>query len=196
MALCLTTAGLAAGCDDSDSSEDGAADDTGSADGGDGDGGDEGDNTIPANEYCADVDNWDPAWVQFEAEVLDIANQRRAEGADCGSEGTFGSAEPLVVHGALTCAARVHAQDMVDRGYFDHTGQDGSSPWDRMERAGYSWRNAGENIAQGYPDPEAVMQGWMDSDGHCSNIMNPSLRELGVGYVGGSNMWVQVFGTR
>ena len=156
----------------------------------------EGDNTIPRNDYCGDVGDWDPEWEAFELEVLSIANQRRSEGANCGSNGDFDPAPALAVHGALTCAARVHAMDMAVNGYFDHSSQDGTSPWERMEAAGYNWSNAGENIARGQRDPAAVMDAWMSSDGHCSNIMNPNLQELGVGFHGDGNFWVQNFGTR
>jgi uncharacterized protein YkwD len=31
-----------------------------------------------------------------------------------------------------------------------------------------------------------VMDGWMSSDGHCANIMNPALRDFGVACVPGA----------
>ena len=82
------------------------------------------------------------------------------------------------------------------RGFFDHTNPDGLSPWDRVDLTDYSGNASGENIAQGYPDPAAVMAGWMASDGHCANIMNPDNTELGVGYYGDNSYWTQVMGWR
>ena len=44
-----------------------------------------------------------------------------------------------------------------------------------------------------------MVAGWLQSAGHCRNIMNPSFRELGVGYAqGGSygHYLVQNFGAR
>lgn len=153
-------------------------------------GGDEG---VPTSGYCDPVSDWEQELVDMEVEVLALVNDARSNGADCGSAGSFGAAGPLAMQENLRCAARVHSMDMVERGYFDHTNPDGESPWDRMARAGYSHRTAGENIAAGYPTAEAVVQGWLDSDGHCSNIMNDGFEEIGVGLF--DRHWTQVFGT-
>lgn len=159
----------------------------------DGGGGGGGGDDIPALAYCDDVRSWDDAWRALEQDVLTIVNQRRAEGADCGSEGTFGPADPLTMNGALRCASRLHSMDLSVRGFWDHTNPEGETPWDRFELAGYSWRAAGENIARGSSTAEGVMGQWMGSDGHCSNIMNPSFTEIGVGYYAQGNYWTQGF---
>lgn len=130
----------------------------------------------------------------FEEQVLELVNAERAAGADCGSAGVFDPAGPLTMNADLRCAARTHSQDMVDRDYFDHTNPDGESPGDRIDATGYQWRSWGENIAWGQPAPEAVVDAWMNSDGHCSNIMNAGFTEIGVGYAEGS-VWTQVFAT-
>jgi uncharacterized protein YkwD len=89
---------------------------------------------------------------------------------------------------------------MADREFFDHQNPDGESPWDRFEEAGYTnYRAAGENIAAGNAQAASTMQQWMNSDGHCANIMNPDFSEIGVGYYpGGSygHLWTQAFGDR
>jgi len=148
---------------------------------------------LPANAYCDAVADWDAGRVQFEADVLDLINTRRGEGATCGDLGTFEPAGPLTVNGALTCAARNHSMDMGVRDFFSHTNPDGDGPGDRIVLAEYVYSNWGENIARGYPSPEAVVEGWMNSQGHCANLMNPSFTETGVGYYDG-NYWTQVFG--
>jgi uncharacterized protein YkwD len=86
------------------------------------------------------------------------------------------------------------AADMVDRNYFDHTNPDGEEPWDRMERAGYTWSSAGENIAAGNGTATATMDQWMNSPGHCRNIMSGDFVDVGVGHVESAAMWTQVFG--
>lgn len=146
---------------------------------------------LPA--WCAPTAGWSSASAQWEAEVLDIVNARRAEGADCGSEGSFGPADPLTAQANLQCAARMHSLDMEERNFNMHTNPDGEGPGERVGYAEYDWSTWGENIAWGYPDPAAVMAGWMSSDGHCSNIMNPAFVHLGVGHYG-ANQWTQVFG--
>lgn len=143
--------------------------------------------------YCAPTTDWDSADVAFEDEVLSIANQRRSEGATCGGE-VMPAVGPLTAESRLRCAARRHSLDMIERDFFDHTNPDGELPWDRMAKAGYAdFSSAGENIAGGYPTPAAVMEGWMNSPGHCTNIMNGTFTQLGVGYTMG--MWTQVFAT-
>jgi len=155
---------------------------------------------VPDNAYCVAVGDWDPAWAQLELDVLEIVNQVRATGADCHSKGMFGATSPLTMNPALRCAARKHSADMAARNFFDHTNPDNESPWDRMGKAGYGgYSNAGENIAAGSPDAQGTMNQWMDSDGHCANIMNPGFKEIGVGYSTGGqygHLWTQVFGAK
>ena len=94
----------------------------------------------------------------------------------------------------LAVAAQLHAQDMVDNGYFDHSSQDGRSFDERAKDAGYDGSPRGENIAQGQRTPEQVMDSWMNSSGHHANIMSDGSSEIGVGLV--DFTWVQVFGYR
>lgn len=150
--------------------------------------------------YCFSVADgkWLAAWRDREQEVLDLVNAARAQGADCGGMGQFGPAGPLALEARLHCAARKHSQDMAERSYFDHTNPDGEDPFDRMAQAGYtSFAAAGENIAAGSDDPALTVQGWLDSDGHCANMMNPQYQHLGVGFYEGPGpltfYWTQVF---
>lgn len=159
------------------------------------DGSVEADPEIPTNAYCEPVIEWTVELAVEEDEIVDLVNQRRAAGADCGSEGTFGAAEPLAVHGALHCAARAHSKDMLDRNFFDHVNPDGETPFDRMAKAGYEFSAAAENIAQGQVTADEVMDGWMTSPGHCRNIMDPTFAEIGVGAADGA-IWTQTFGVR
>ena len=129
----------------------------------------------PSNDWPAD-------WARFEQEVLAETNARRARGAVCGNQ-SFGPAGPVRAHGVLRTAARRHSDDMAARGFFDHTNPDGRSPADRAIAAGYQGGFVGENIAGGQTTPRQVVQEWMDSPGHCLNIMDPRYTALGVGYV-------------
>ena len=152
---------------------------------------------VPDIAYCAEVSDWDEASISLEEDVLEIVNEHRAAGADCGAEGSFGPASPLTMNDNLRCAARKHSADMAANNYFSHSSQDGSSPGDRIDEAEYTWSTWGENIAGGSPDAAGTMDQWMNSDGHCANIMNPGFTEIGVGYaVGGEfgHTWTQVFG--
>lgn len=114
----------------------------------------------------------------------------------------------LTFNQLLTNAAQGHAVDMATHDFVGHTGSDGSSPWDRMERAGYQWSAAAENAAAGYSSPESVVDGWYNevppNDGHRLNMLNCGLQDIGVGYyylandtgaVNYHHYWVQLFGT-
>ena len=63
-------------------------------------------------------------------------------------------------------------------------------------RSGYAWRAWAENIAAGQPDAASVVQGWMSSAGHRTNILNPGYTDIGVGLAysaSGVPYWTQDF---
>jgi uncharacterized protein YkwD len=132
------------------------------------------------------------------ARIVAIANEHRASGYNCGGQ-QMPPVGPLVMSAELQRAAQLHAQDMADNNYFDHTSLDGRSFSARSRDAGYTGSPTGENIAAGNSTPEATMQQWMSSPGHCRNIMSGSSNEIGVGHgLGGryGHYWVQKFGWR
>jgi uncharacterized protein YkwD len=104
-------------------------------------------------------------------EFVDLMNAHRA---------SVGCA-PLVWHDGTARVAKRHSEDMVERSFFDHTNPDGESPFDRLRNAGITWTRAGENIAAGYADAAAVLQGWLASPGHRANIENCAYTHHGVG---------------
>ncbi len=117
---------------------------------------------------------------KFQSRALQQVNGYRKSGYDCRSEGYFAPTRPLAWNTALQSAASDHSIDMATHNYFSHTGLDGSDPGARITRAGYAWSTWGENIAAGYDTVRAVVDGWMQSDGHCANIMSPQFREMGL----------------
>lgn len=155
----------------------------------------EADPAIPGNAFCAGVLDWDPGLVALEDEVLALVNEHRAAGASCGGQGDFASTHALEVDGALRCAARVHSKAMVEQGFFAHDSPSGETTFDRIEKAGYDYQAAGENIAQGYATSAEAVAGWMDSDGHCANIMSPTFEHTGIGVFEPAT-WTQTFGAR
>jgi len=202
--LCVVV--LAAGCGIVDGTGDEGAGDSGDESGasdadadGASDDGAPGESDVPDVEYCAGVAAWPADARAFETEVVVLVNEERAQGATCGSD-SFAAAGPLTMEPRLHCTARVHSLDMATRGFFDHVNPDGEDPFDRMTRAGYDYQAAGENIAAGQTTPQEVVAGWMESPGHCSNIMSPDFTQIGVGYVFTAegqfpHYWTQTFGT-
>ena len=122
----------------------------------------------------------------FAAAALAAINQRRAAGATCGSRGVFAAAAPLRWSAQLAEASAAHSTDMATLNYFSHTSADGRSMTDRVNATGYAWASLGENIAAGYTGIDSVVEGWMRSDGHCANIMNPDFDEMGLACVVGA----------
>ena len=160
---------------------------------------------VPGTPHCQPVSVWHGMMAQFEDRVLDLVNQRRSMPAICGSV-ELAPAPPLTPNAALRCSARLHSKDMAERNFFEHTNPDGKSASRRMTDAGYRWRASGENIAFGQSTPEEVVQTWMESPGHCMNIMGARFQELGVGAFLAQAMtqwgprdriyWTQNFGSR
>ncbi|NWF28935.1 CAP domain-containing protein [Streptomyces sp. PKU-EA00015] len=120
-----------------------------------------------------------------EAAVLNLVNEERAK-VGC---------SPFKASPALAELARVHSKDMAVRGFFDHTNPDGQTPWDRAAAANVA-NLGGENIARGQADAGAVLNAWMQSEGHRANILNCDFTTMGVGvYMGdGGPWWTQNFG--
>jgi len=132
--------------------------------------------------------------------VLELTNQARSHARRCGAE-AFPAALPLAPASlALERAALEHSQDMANHGYMDHTGRDGTTPADRVTRAGYKWKSIGENLASGVMTPEDVVSGWVGSPHHCENLMSSRFTEMAVAYAvnpssSGGIYWTQMFGT-
>ncbi|MET9374178.1 CAP domain-containing protein [Streptomyces sp. NPDC002992] len=123
--------------------------------------------------------------VAAEAEVVRLVNEERAK-VGC---------TPVRSDSALAALAGAFSQDMAQRGFFDHTDPEGDTPWERARQAGVSGLG-GENIARGQADAAAVMESWMNSDGHRANILNCDYTTLGVGvhFADGGPWWTQDFG--
>lgn len=141
-----------------------------------------------------------PEWRDAGQAILDGVNAARARPRSCGDR-NYPAAPPLRWNGALGEAALMHSRDMAAKRYFSHQGKDGSQAGERASRAGYAWRRIGENIAFGQRTPQDAVASWLDSPGHCANIMHPGFTEMGAAYgltperQTGVIYWTQVFGT-
>ncbi|MGW0603697.1 CAP domain-containing protein [Streptomyces sp. NPDC002640] len=135
----------------------------------------------PASGGGADLSQEDAA----RAQVLQLVNQERAA-AGC---------SPVKADSGLTELADDFSSAMAEQDFFDHTDPSGATPWDRAAAAGVS-NLGGENIARGQADAAAVMDAWMQSDGHRANILNCDFKTLGVGvhFASGGPWWTQDFG--
>lgn len=201
LACAIALTAIAFGCDDLATAPDADAD-SGTDVTTDASSGDTGVTDAGNSSLDATIDtpsDWPAEWVEFEERVLELVNDERASGAICGGR-AFGSAPALVFNAELTQAARGHSEDMAVLGFFDHDSPDGREFSDRIADANFTGGfPIGENIAVGYANPQQVVDGWMESTGHCENIMNPDFRTLGTGYFADpqsewTHYWTQNFG--
>jgi uncharacterized protein YkwD len=110
-------------------------------------------------------------------------------------ERTSRGLSPLVLDAALQELARSYAKEMFQQGYFSHYDPEGRSPFDRMNEAGITYMNAGENLALA-PSVDLAHQGLMNSPGHRANILSPNYQKVGIGVMDGGiygKMFVQEF---
>jgi uncharacterized protein YkwD len=139
--------------------------------------------------------------VDLQAQVLADLNRHRAAGANCGTKGLYGPATAVTWNALLETAALRHSQDMADKNYFSHVSANGNTLQQRIDATGYAWMGIGENIAASYGSVSDVVTAWIDSDGHCANMMNPNFAEIGLACVRGTsattyrNYWTLNFGT-
>jgi uncharacterized protein YkwD len=129
----------------------------------------------------------------LEQDVLELINKERQQS----------NLEPLVWSAKAAEVARMHSRDMGWNKYFSHKSLDGRMVTDRADGSGLAdWSMIGENIAMvgGFADPvDHVVNGWMHSDGHRKNILDPRWKETGIGIFitsEGTYYFTQVFLTR
>jgi uncharacterized protein YkwD len=97
---------------------------------------------------------------------------------------------------ALNSAAMKRAEEIRIDYRSDHSRPDGRAWSTVFAEFNITYRNAGENIAQGQRTAQEVVNAWMNSPGHRANILNSNFTEIGVGVVRDSNgraSWVQLF---
>nr|WP_298413672.1 CAP domain-containing protein [uncultured Halomonas sp.] len=129
---------------------------------------------------------------------LERVNDARAQPRQCGDQ-RFEAVKPLTWNCKLEAAAKAHSSNMAQNSFFSHTGPDGDRVGQRVTAEGYTWRAVGENIAAGQKSGDAVIEGWLESAGHCANIMKKTFTDMGMGRVEApdsrySPYWTQVFG--
>lgn len=120
----------------------------------------------------------------FAKQVVKLVNEERVKAG----------LHELTIDTQIEAAALIRAKEMKQS--FSHTRPDGSSFSTALKEQGVSYKGAGENIAWGQKTPEEVMKGWMNSEGHRANILNPKFTKIGVGFyqdANGRNYWTQLF---
>lgn len=136
------------------------------------------DTNTPENKPEADKE------LTFAEQVVELLNQER----------TKAGLSAVTLDQNIASAALVRAKEIETS--FSHTRPNGSKFSTALTEQGVTFKGAGENIAWGQKSPEAVMQAWMNSEGHRANILNKNFTKIGVGYyqnAAGRNFWTQLF---
>jgi uncharacterized protein YkwD len=88
--------------------------------------------------------------------------------------------------------ARAYSRRMAEEKFFAHEDPDGLTVRQRVDRAGIKWQMIGENLAysNGYLSPVAAsLHGWMESEPHKRNMLDPDFRHTAIG------AWISSNGT-
>lgn len=102
--------------------------------------------------------------------------------ASTNSERTSRMTSALSENSQLNVSAKMKADDILARQYFEHTAPDGKTVSDLINDAGYIYVRVGENLALGnFKDDADVVKAWMNSPGHRANILDSRYTEIGVG---------------
>ena len=86
----------------------------------------------------------------------------------------------------LDKSAQLKAEDIVKNNYFAHNSPDGKAPWYWLDKVGYKYEYAGENLAINFNESEDVITAWMNSPTHKANIVKNKYTEVGSGIATGT----------
>lgn len=107
----------------------------------------------------------------FEASVLQQVNAIRSAN----------KLSPFVADAHLAQLAIIKAQDMINRGYFEHESPYYGHPWDMAGLFDYEYTSYGENIARNFVTAKETVDAWMASPKHRANILKPTFTHIGIG---------------
>lgn len=108
---------------------------------------------------------------------------------------------PVIEDSKLNAAALAKAENMFAENYWAHYSPSGKDPWGFIQKSGYKFTNAGENLARNFYTSNEVVDAWMASSTHRDNIVNPKYKNIGMAVVEGTLngqptlLIVQEFGT-
>ena len=108
----------------------------------------------------------------------------------------------LTLDTQLSEAATNKARDMLQQGYWSHEAPDGTEPWVWIDRVGYSYVRAGENLAKNFSSAGATVVAWMNSPAHRKNVLSDEYKDVGFASVDGqlngqlTTVTVAFYGTR
>lgn len=107
--------------------------------------------------------------------------------ADTNAARASNKVQPLALNNQLSQAAQAKANDMAARNYWSHQTPQGNPPWLFAQAQGYNYQKLGENLATGFANSQATINGWMASTDHRNNLLDKAYTEVGFGYANNPN---------
>jgi len=106
--------------------------------------------------------------------------------------------EKVELSAALTAAAATHSRDMSVQNRPWHFGSDGSSPIERVARAGYQGTMLGEAISETFESDVETLGDWMSNDETRNVILDSRALFMGISWfqeVNGKIWWTLIVGS-
>lgn len=123
--------------------------------------------------------------------MVEAVNKIRENGCKCGKK-MMPPVQKIAWNEKLYQSAHIQAKEMHDFNFFAHFSKEGLNIGERLEKVGYIWMVAGENLGEGQKSFKEVLDDWLKSYSHCTMLMHPKIEEMGVAKV--DKYWVQHFG--
>ena len=147
------------------------------------------------------------------ANYLFLINEARADARNCGDRGFFPAVAAVTWSTKLYKAAFEHSQDLANSNTWSHDGSGTETDWsgyalnkqsemqDRVATYDYRWSRISENIYATTKNNtlKLAIEGWINSPGHCANLMDPDVTQVGMALAENPNSqftyyWTQNFG--
>lgn len=141
--------------------------------------------TQNSNTTAAEKNTSEEASLSEAEKVVELVNAERAKKG----------LSALTMDATLNKVAELRANELLAN--FSHTRPDGTKCFTAFDELGAKYGYVAENIAAGQSSAKAVMDCWVNSSGHYSNITHPNMKKIGVALIKSSDgykyYWVQVF---
>jgi len=106
--------------------------------------------------------------------------------------------QQVQLNAQLTAAAATHSRDMSVQNRPWHFGSDGSSPLDRVARAGFVGDVIGETISETYESELQTLTAWMEDPSTRAVILDPKAANMGFSWFqepNGKIWWTLIMGS-
>lgn len=137
------------------------------------------DSTKPAGSIVITNDTVSPNSIRFygslDPKSIEIKELVRSTNTERKKKGVAS----LSLNKKLSESAKTKCSDMVQRNYWSHESPGGTTVGGIISSTGLEYVKAGENLAAGFENAQAVISGWMDSPGHRRNLLDSDFTDVG-----------------